>query len=80
MKCGKEKFEWGGGHCSAFDEDGDTYWVWFRPDGSGTFEWKVMSGTGKYEGSSGGGSSTAVKEIPHGTTVMRIQGEVIPRD
>ncbi len=67
--------EFGAGYCTVFDEDGDAYWTWFVIDEQG-FEWKVMGGTGKYEGSSGNGVSTPTTTLPDGTAVFNITGKI----
>lgn len=70
------QFEYGAGHCTVFDEDGDAYWTWFVVDGLGAFEWKVMGGTGKYKGASGSGVSTSTSSSPDGTAVFNITGTI----
>lgn len=46
------------GYCDAVDGDGDMYWIsWHNgPDGN---TWRLIGGTGKFAGLSGGGTSTA---------------------
>ena len=68
------ELEFGGGYCTVLDEDGDAYWTWFEVGKSGTFDWKVMGGTGKYAGSSGSGVTTATKFHVDGTATFRIEG------
>lgn len=45
------------GYCDAIDADGDMYWIsWHSgPDGD---TWRLIGGTGKFAGLSGGGTST----------------------
>ena len=49
------------GSCTAFDEVGDTWALWFHNKGN-TRIWSVISGTGKYAGMSGGGSTIVTSQ------------------
>ena len=53
------------GYCHGTDEDGDMCWLWFSGD-QDAGRWGFLSGTGKYEGASGGGTFTAGVVTPDG--------------
>ena len=55
--------ESGAGYCDTFDKDGDGYWFTWTATETGTL-WNVYHGTGKYEGMTGGGSSTTELMLP----------------
>ena len=73
---GEESLAFGGGYCIAIDEDGDAYWTWFQVRRRGGFDWQVMGGTGKYEGSTGGGESIATNVMPDGSATLEITGTI----
>jgi hypothetical protein len=47
------------GHCTAWDEDGDAWWMRYL-DRDNEQSWSVLTGTGKYHGMTGGGSMQPV--------------------
>lgn len=51
----------GGGYCTIIAENGDLLFVWF-----GGGNWGVINGTGRYEGATGGGTTTGVSQNPDG--------------
>lgn len=60
-----EQFLGGAGHCTSVDADGDYLWIWFRPTGPESTQWGVINGSGKWEGATGGGTtSTQVSQSP----------------
>ena len=69
-----DELDFGAGYCTILDEDGDAYWTWFQVRKRGGFDWQVMGGTGKYQGSTGSGVSKAVNSLPDGTTTLDIEG------
>ena len=66
----------GAGYCTTIDEDGDAYWTWFTVRLRGGFDWRVMGGTGKYEGATGSGQSTAIEMLPDGSATLAITGTI----
>jgi len=68
--------EFGAGYCTALDDDGDVYWTWFEVAKRGGFAWKVMGGTGKYKGATGGGTSRASGSLPDGSATLLIKGTI----
>lgn len=46
----------GGGYCSGVDSDGDIWWISWRGNAAGS-DWSFISGTGKYDGVTGGGKT-----------------------
>lgn len=71
-----DDLEFGGGFCTALDEDGDVYWTWFEVARRGGFDWIVMGGTGKYKGATGSGASRASGSLPDGSATFQIKGEI----
>lgn len=71
-----DSLSFGAGYCTILDEDGDAYWTWFQVRKRGGYDWQVMGGTGKYQGASGKGVSTAVSSLPDGTATFEIKGVV----
>ena len=63
----------GGGHCTAIDKDGDAWWLSFLLTGDGS-EWTVMGGTGKYEGMTGGGTTTPDAQFADGRDAEHYEG------
>jgi len=65
----------GGGHCTATDKDGDTWWLSFMLTESGS-NWTVMGGSGKYEGMTGGGTTTVDARFSDGRFAEHYEGTV----
>jgi len=65
----------GGGHCTATDKDGDAWWLSFMLTASGS-NWTVMGGSGKYEGMTGGGTTTVDAHFPDGRLAEHYEGTV----
>lgn len=67
-----------GGHCAAQDPDGDMYWIsfWNTLEGG---EWSMVGGTGKFEGVTGGGTSTTLAAGGDGRSLIRWEGTITLR-
>ncbi len=63
----------GSGSCVASDADGDTWSLWYHNRGDER-TWAVISGTGKYEGMTGEGSTKVVSATPDGRIVITFGG------
>jgi hypothetical protein len=68
----------GAGYCVQSDAEGDVWWISWRGL-PGDTEWTVIGGTGKFEGASGSGMTTAVSENPDGSSVIRYEGTLTLR-
>ena len=60
----QEEGAFGAGTCVARDKDGDVWWLWWTSDGRTGGTWEAMSGTGKYEGVTGSGTTTFEANFP----------------
>lgn len=54
----------GAGTCMATDKDGDVWWLVWTSDGKTGGTWQAISGTGKYAGLSGSGTTKFVANFP----------------
>lgn len=62
------------GYCHAVDADGDVMYIYWRMAGNGS-EWSFVSGTGKYEGIKGGGTSEVLTTLEDGSQMIRWHGK-----
>jgi hypothetical protein len=64
------------GYCDAIDKDGDVWWLWWSDSAAGN-PWGVISGTGKYEGMTGGGTTLTDVQLPDGSVSITVKGDVV---
>jgi hypothetical protein len=62
------------GYAHAVDADGDVMYIYWRGTGDGS-EWSFVSGTGKYEGIQGGGTSEVLVALEDGSQMIRWHGK-----
>ena len=65
-----DSFLGGAGYCTLITQDGDFLWVWFTPTGATESKWGVISGTGRYAGATGGGTTTQISASPDGRSTI----------
>jgi len=63
------KSEQAAGSWDAIDKDGDIWWLWWSDSAAGN-PWGVISGTGKYEGMTGGGTTVTDVQLPDGSVIF----------
>jgi hypothetical protein len=63
----------GRGYCDGVDGDGDVWWIWWNNGPTGG-DWGFMGGTGKYEGITGGGTTTFEGATPDSRLVITWEG------
>ena len=68
----------GVGYAHAVDKDGDVMYIWWRATDGGS-EWGFISGSGKYAGMKGGGTSESVT-FADGSQVVRWHGKWTMKD
>ena len=62
------------GYLHTVDPDGDVMYIYWRGTGDGS-EWSFVSGTGKYEGIQGGGTSEVLVALEDGSQMIRWHGK-----
>ena len=67
------------GYLHTVDPDGDVMYIWWQGIEGGS-EWGFMSGSGKYEGMEGGGTSKLISMQPDGSQVIRWHGKWTMKD
>jgi hypothetical protein len=63
------------GVCVAADKDGDVWWLWYNNKGDER-RWSVISGTGKYEGMTGSGTTEVLSYMPDGRLAITWSGTI----
>jgi beta-xylosidase len=61
------------GSCHAVDTDGDVWTLWYHNSAAGN-NWGVIGGTGKYDGMTGGGTTSPLADLPDGRFVISWDG------
>lgn len=61
------------GSCHAVDADGDVWTLWYHNSAAGN-NWGVIGGTGKYDGMTGGGTTTPIADLADGRFVISWDG------
>ena len=61
------------GSCHAVDADGDVWTLWYHNSAAGN-NWGVIGGVGKYDGMTGGGTTTPLANLPDGRFVISWDG------
>lgn len=61
------------GSCYAVDADGDVWTLWYHNSAAGN-DWGVIGGIGKYDGMTGGGTTSPMANLPDGRFVIGWNG------
>ncbi len=61
------------GSCHAVDADGDVWTLWYHNSAAGN-NWGVIGGTGKFDGITGGGTTSPMANLPDGRFVISWDG------
>ena len=64
----------GAGYCDGIDKDGDVFLIWYRNKGNDR-TWSFMGGTGKFDGITGGGTTTPMVGEPADRVVVKWEGK-----
>ena len=62
------------GYCDGIDKDGDVFFMWYRNKDADN-RWGFLGGTGKFEGITGGGTTTYVAGEPADRLVVKWEGK-----
>ncbi len=61
------------GYCDGIDRDGHIWWIWWKNDQEGG-SWGFLGGTGKWDGTEGGGTTKYELQSPDGRVVISWEG------
>lgn len=64
----------GYGYCATIDKEGDLYWISLSIMGTADSKWTVVSGTGKYAGMTGGGTTRVLMATADGRLTLALSG------
>lgn len=75
-----DSFLGGAGFCTLVTAEGDFLWVWFTPTGATENKWGVISGTGRYAGATGGGTTKQISSSPDDrSSISKSVGTIITK-